>query len=95
MGRGDPSRSVRRRGDGRELFYLTPGGKMMSVRTTPTAAGGLEISGPAELFQTPLTAPLLVLDQYSVTKDGQRFLILRPRGSTAATATLHVVVNWR
>jgi hypothetical protein len=99
----DQRRQVSRQGgaqamwrrDGRELFYLTLGGKMMSVRTTPTAAGGLEISAPAELFQTPLTAPFPVIDQYSVTADGQRFLILRPRGSTAATTTLRVVVNWR
>jgi eukaryotic-like serine/threonine-protein kinase len=83
------------RSDGRELFYLTPQGKMMSVRTTPTATGGLEISPPAELFQTPLAPPRLVLDQYSVTADGQRFLILRPRGSSTATQTLRVVVNWR
>ena len=83
------------RGDGRELFYLTPEGKMMSVRATPTAAGGLEMSPPEELFQTPLAAPRLEADLYSVTADGQRFLIERPRGSTAATTTLRVVVNWR
>ena len=99
----DQRRQVSRQGggqamwrrDGRELFYLTLGGKMMSVRTTPTAARGLEISAPAELFQTPLTQPFPVIDQYSVTADGQRFLILRPRGSTEGTETLRVVVNWR
>jgi hypothetical protein len=36
-----------------------------------------------------------VVDQYAVTADGQRFLILCPRGSAAATVNVRVVVNWR
>ena len=84
------------RGDGRELFFLTPQGQMMSVKVTPAAGGGLEFAAPVELFQTPLSVPTLGIDQYSVTADGQRFLVIRPRVSAASpTMTINVIVNWR
>jgi hypothetical protein len=66
------------RGDGREIFYLTPVGKMMSVSVTPNASGALDFAAPVELFQSPRTSPNLSIDLYSVTKDGKRFLFIRP-----------------
>jgi len=84
------------RGDGRELFYLTPDGRMMSVAITPQSSGGLDFAAPVELFQTPLATPILGIDQYSVTRDGQRFLVLRPRDTAAAVEqTINVIVNWK
>ena len=83
------------RGDGRELFYVTLDGKMMSVTVTPEAGGALDFGAPVELFQSPLVRPLMTLDQYSVTSDGQRFLFLQPHGQgSAVAAPLTVVVNW-
>ena len=61
------------RRDGRELFFMTLGGQVMSVaiRTIPT----LEIDTPKPLFTTNLV-PTWGWSQYSVTPDGQRFLVM-------------------
>ncbi len=85
------------RGDGREIFYLTVDGVMMSVNVTPEPAGGdLGFATPAKLFASPLPRPMLAIDQYAVPRDGQRFLFIRPRGDQAGTlAPVTVVVNWR
>ncbi len=82
------------RGDSNELFYLTPDGKLMSARVTRDGTtGGLSFSAPAELFQSPIVAPVLGTDQYSVAKDGQRFLFIDPV-TTGASPPIAVVVNW-
>jgi eukaryotic-like serine/threonine-protein kinase len=74
------------RGEGRELFYLAPDGKMMAVEVTtgPEFKGGT----PAPLFQTP--SGTIVGD---VTTDGKRFLLVTPVGPSAA-APFTVVLNW-
>jgi Tol biopolymer transport system component len=83
------------RGDGRELFYLTPAGKMMSVAVTPNASNGtLDFATPVEMFQSPNATPTLTVDQYTVTKDGKRFLFIRPRDTTVVRPPVTVVVNW-
>jgi eukaryotic-like serine/threonine-protein kinase len=63
------------RRDGRELFYVTPRGDMMSVviRTVPR----LETDTPKALFTTNLV-PTPAWPQYAVTPDGQRFLVMEP-----------------
>jgi dipeptidyl aminopeptidase/acylaminoacyl peptidase len=63
------------RQDGRELFYLTPNGTLMSVgiRTGPA----FEADTPKPLFRTNLV-PADGWAQYSVTPDGQRFLVKEP-----------------
>jgi len=87
------------RGDDREIFYLTPDGKLMSVAVTPDPESGtLTFRTPQALFQSPITAPTMNVDQYSVTRDGQRFLFLRPRAASGAagpvSAPIQVVLNW-
>lgn len=82
------------RGDGRELFYMTPRGMLMSVQVTRNASGALDFAAPVELFQSPLANPMLTVDQYSVTRDGQRFLFIRPIETTGAIPPITVVVNW-
>ncbi len=86
------------RGDGRELFYLTADGKMMSVAVTPDAAraGALDFRAPAVLFQSPITRPNLTIDQYAVTRDGRRFLFIVPRRDANAppASPINVRVNW-
>jgi len=63
------------RRDGRELFYLTSDGTVMSVgiRTAPA----FEAETPKPLFKTNLI-PADGWQQYSVTPDGQRFLVKEP-----------------
>jgi len=77
------------RQDGKELFYLSPDGKIMavSVKTGST----IEIGRPQMLFQTRIKVDP-TLDQFSVTHDGQRFLFGEPVEESRAAIT--VVVNW-
>jgi Tol biopolymer transport system component len=74
------------RGDGREIFYLAPDGKMMAVDviTAPEFQAGT----PKPLFQTPAGA--IVGD---VSADGKRFLLVAPAGP-GASAPFTVVLNW-
>jgi hypothetical protein len=84
------------RGDGHELFYLTTDGKMMSVPVTPGAGGTIDFGAPKELFQSPITRPNPTVDQYAVTRDGQRFLFIQPkRDQENSIAPITVVVNWK
>lgn len=78
------------RRDGKELYYLTLDGKMMAVDISTGAKP--ESSIPRVLFDTGL-AVSPTTDQYAVTSDGQRFLLLRPLlGATPTPIT--VVLNW-
>lgn len=66
----------RRRGDGKELFYLSADGKLMAapVKTGATFdAGALVV-----LFQANPKEPVATPEQlmYDVSKDGQKFLRL-------------------
>ncbi len=82
------------RRDGRELFYLSPDLKVLSVDVT-TGPGVFDASRPKVLFARPrggLTYMNLAPD-YAVTADGQRFVAntaLEGAGSTAVT----VLTNW-
>jgi hypothetical protein len=82
-------RQPRWRGDGRELFYLTPQGELVSVEVRE-AGGHLELGLPGELFHAGVSNP--VLDEYAVTKDGQRFLVITPVEESGWS--LNVVLNW-
>jgi Tol biopolymer transport system component len=74
------------RGDGRELFYLAPGGKLMAVDviTGPRFQSGT----PSPLFQTP--PGTLAID---AAADGKRFLLVTPAGPSASVP-FTVVLNW-
>ncbi len=78
---------ARWRGDGRELFYLALDGTMMSVSTADPATPGVA----QKLFQRRL-AVNPVEDQYDVTADGQRFLVIDPEAQP--TTRLTVLTNW-
>jgi Tol biopolymer transport system component len=77
------------RADGKELFYLTPGGKLMSVGFKGGAQP--ETSVPVELFQTRLRADHRY-NQYTVSSDGQRFLMFEPVEDNEHP--YYVVMNW-
>jgi Tol biopolymer transport system component len=87
---------ARWRGDGKELFYLTPEGQMMSVEiATDPKTGAIESRAPTLLFQSPIPRPSLTIDQYDVTRDGKRFLFIQPhRDQGAALAPVTVLINW-
>ena len=78
------------RADGKELFYLDASGAMTAVPidTTKSFTAGL----PKTLFPTGVIS---LSQMYSVTRDGQRFLVNTRPPNAAATATpLTVIVNW-
>ena len=78
------------RGDGRELYYHAPDGKLMAAPVT--IGTSLEVGTPVALFEfRPATNA--ITPYYSVTRDGQRFL-LSTIVETEPNAPLTVVVNW-
>jgi Tol biopolymer transport system component len=82
------------RHDGKELFYLAPDNKLMSVAVR--AGATFEAGTPEVLFQTRTYGLVPVVgwsQQYDVTADGQRFL-LNVDVSDVTAAPLTVVTNW-
>lgn len=66
------------RPDGRELFYLTPEGMLVAVAVNLTST--FEPGAPQALFGTGLRFTphyKIWMNQYAVTRDGQRFLLNR------------------
>jgi Tol biopolymer transport system component/predicted Ser/Thr protein kinase len=78
------------RGDGKELFYLSPEGKLMAV-AVKEKGGALEWETPRPLFPV---APMGLLHPYDVASDGQRFLVLQP-AEESRSQPLTVVINWQ
>jgi Tol biopolymer transport system component len=75
--------------NGKELFYLALDGTMMFVPIKPGER--LETAVPQILFQTRVPV-FPTRDQFAVTNDGQRFLLVEP--IETETKPLTVVVNW-
>jgi Tol biopolymer transport system component len=78
------------RGDGRELFYLGLDGTLFAVTVATQRTFEPGIARP--IFKTPLSASADI-EQYAVTRDGQRFLILKPVKTVPEPPTL--LLNWR
>jgi serine/threonine protein kinase len=88
----DGGMQSRWRRDGRELYYIAPGGKMMAVAVKSTAET-LERETPRQLFEVHLPIGFSTNYTYDVTADGQRFLIVeRTDGENGDLLTL--VTNW-
>jgi Tol biopolymer transport system component len=87
------------RRDGRELFYLSLDGILMSVAVNPAGYAGSPTfeSGPSQpLFATGLrflTLYSVWMNQYGVSADGQRFLVNRPV-QEAAQGVITAVIPW-
>jgi len=77
------------RGDGRELFFLDLEGNMMSVSVERDSL--TRIGTPRKLFGTRLR-PDPTVNQYAVTADGRKFLVLEPQKHYLETYS--VVLNW-
>jgi len=82
------------RRDGKELFYFTEEGRLMSVEVAPGAA--FHASAPKFLFQAPIFGGGATTGNHywDVSPDGQRFLINSYGGGSAA-ASITVVLNWQ
>jgi Tol biopolymer transport system component len=73
------------RADGRELYYIGPGGLVMAV---PVAPGAQFAAGdPSPLF------PVEGIEDFDVMADGSRFLVSTPAEKTQESR-IRVIVNW-
>jgi WD40 repeat protein len=82
------------RRDGRELFYVTPDGTLMSVPVNP--GPNLELSASEPLFATGFRFSEKhrhYMNQYAVSRDGQRFLVNRSIPE-AVQDTITAVIPW-
>jgi eukaryotic-like serine/threonine-protein kinase len=78
--------------NGRELFYRN-GDKMMAVEITTQP--GFAAGTPLMLFEGPYEPGPVQTANYDVSRDGQRFLMVKPSESAEAAPTqINVVLNW-
>jgi Tol biopolymer transport system component len=92
------------RADGKELFYLTPTGALMSVEIP--VGDALEPGPPKMLFETGIAVEATISGRrpdwfYAVASDGERFLLNQALTensadgkSDAPAPVVHVIVNW-
>jgi eukaryotic-like serine/threonine-protein kinase len=83
------------RRDGKELFYISTDDKLMAapIKLGSTVAPGT----PQFLFDVASFKQPAVGISYSVSRDGQRFLLSAPAGNqgTAGVPSITVVTNWQ
>ena len=78
--------------EGRELFYRTRAGEVLSVavQTTPS----VELGTPQLLFEVPNMRGLAHFGSFDVHPDGERFVVVRSVGTDSSTTQINVVLNW-
>jgi Tol biopolymer transport system component len=79
------------RGDGKELFFTTPGNRLAAVEVH-AAGDRLRVSLPTELFDIQGLEGT-GYDDYAPTADGQRFLVKQPI-EEGRKPRLQIVTNW-
>jgi serine/threonine protein kinase len=83
---------VRWRGDGRELYWVTPDGKIWAA-DIQMGPGRLQSGTPRELFTAPIYTA--TAGSFDVTPDGQRFVLLLFASQAEGSIRLNVVSNWQ
>jgi Tol biopolymer transport system component len=76
---------------GRELFYRS-GTKMMAVEVT--TQGAFSAGKPKVLFEGQYVPTPRSFQDYDVSPDGQRFLMLKSGEQSQAPAQINIVLNW-
>ena len=89
----DGATDARWRGDGKELFFLSPARELMAAAID--TRNGFRAGTPVRLFQTRVAGPLGTGHRfpYTVAADGQRFLMY-VNGPNAPPPSITVIVNW-
>jgi Tol biopolymer transport system component len=82
---------ARWRGDGKELFYVSPDRKIFSVEIRAGAI--LDAGAPRALFQTRIRPLIEARNHYDVTADGERFLV-NSRRPEEASLPITVLAGW-
>lgn len=82
------------RSDGKELFYLAADGRLMAVGVKP--GPDLEIGSPTPLFKARMgpTRNFGYDVNYTVTRDGRRFLISTLTEASESSPATTVILNW-
>jgi serine/threonine-protein kinase len=80
----------------REIYYVSPDSKLVSVPVTMSAKGGLDLGKPAVLFDA---APYFFGGagrNYDVAPDGKRFVMVKnaPSNLGGGAVPVTVVLNW-
>ncbi len=74
------------RRDGKELYFIAPGGVLMAI---PVASGpALDVGAPIPLFRVEPD-----IENYDVAPDGSRFLVSAPT-QKVRESPIRVIVNW-
>jgi len=85
---------ARWRGDGKELFYLNPTGRLMAVGIKTTASVIIPGS-PTPLFSIHAFGAFESLNTaYDASADGQRFLVLTSTDAMAP-APIKLILDWK
>jgi eukaryotic-like serine/threonine-protein kinase len=79
------------RGDGKELYYFAPDGKLMVVEIATNPV--FRATAPKVLFQAPRSSAPSEFYSWDVTPDGKRFLF--PAPAVQGTAAPFTVPNWQ
>ncbi len=80
------------RGDGKEIIYQGPDETFFAA-AIKVAGAGFEISLPMKLFQRRMAHGNYERNSWTVTRDGQRFLLVVPL-EDSGTRSIQVVLNW-
>ena len=86
------------RGDGKELFYVAPGGQLMGV-TVATNGASLRLGTPVFLFATEFTLsrggnPFSQRQPFDVSAKDQRFMVTGVNEANREAVPLTLIVNW-
>ena len=85
------------RADGKELFYVSPDGTLMSVALRESANGASLEPAPVPLFRERIAGGGAPLPggtyQYAAARDGKRFL-LNVTTEEATASPITIVLNW-
>jgi Tol biopolymer transport system component len=90
----DGGTQARWRGDGREIYYVAPDDRMMAVSVELSGGKSVRVGAPATLFVSRIVDARGANPQYTVSRDGKRFLIHTAFNEPASTAAISVIVNW-
>ena len=95
----DGGTQPRWRPDGRELFYISPDEKLMALPVELSADGRRpRVLAPVPLFQTQISGgavPGANRQQYSVSADGQQFLMSIRVADAEVAPPITMVLNWK
>ena len=78
----------------REIYYVSPDNKLMSVPVTFSAKVGLDMGKPVVLFDVKQYFFGGAGRNYDVAPDGKRFVMVKSSSQGAGVVPITIVLNW-